>query len=109
MKNIFEIKPEISPENELVELLLEAQDVKSFRMERIVSKGHTSKDDFWYNQEEDEWVLLVQGNAILKMENEMSTISLKKGDYYFIPKFQKHRVEYTSSIPECIWLAIFIK
>ena len=34
---------------------------ETFRIERIVSRGQASPPGFWYDQETDEWVLLVSG------------------------------------------------
>jgi len=75
------------------------------RIERIVSSGHSSPKGFWYNQENDEFVLLIQGEAILEFEEGM--ITLQAGDYLRIPKYCKHRVEKTSIDPVCIWLCVF--
>ena len=33
------------------------------RIQRIVSHGHASPPDFWYDQGEHEWVLLLAGAA----------------------------------------------
>jgi cupin 2 domain-containing protein len=63
------------------------------RIERIVSDGQASPDGFWYDQEEDEWVLLVRGSAVLAFEDE--TVELRPGDYLLIPAHRKHRVEST--------------
>lgn len=78
---------------------------KDFRIERIVSKGHASPPDLWYEQSQDEWVIVLQGNAGLVVEG-LDEIHLAKGDYIFLPAMQRHRVSYTSSEPECIWLAV---
>jgi cupin 2 domain-containing protein len=74
-------------------------------VERIISLGHTSPEGEWYNQITDEWVLLLQGEAILEFENHTQT-HLCKGDYLFLPSGLKHRVSYTSEDPPCIWIAI---
>jgi len=93
--NIFDI-PEGKMPQELVEVLLEN---KNIRIERIVSKGHTTG---WYDQAEDEWVALLKGEAEIEFENKV--IALKAGDTIFIPKHQKHRVIKTT---ECVWLCVF--
>ncbi|MCH2204741.1 MAG: cupin domain-containing protein [Lentisphaerales bacterium] len=77
----------------------------NFKIERIVSKGHKSPDGFWYDQNENEWVLLTQGTAEIEFEDE--TVNLKRGDYVLIVKHRKHRVISTSRTPEAIWLAVF--
>ncbi|EHO18830.1 hypothetical protein HMPREF9466_02108 [Fusobacterium necrophorum subsp. funduliforme 1_1_36S] len=73
-------------------------------MERILSGGQVSSE--WYNQEKEEWVCLLQGEAKLEYENG-SILSLQKGDILFIPAHQKHKVIYTSE--QCIWLCVFEK
>ena len=87
---------------ELVDTLLAAG---SFRMERIVSRGHASPPEFWYDQSENEWVLLVQGSARLRFENEV--VDMKPGDFIDIPAHRKHRVDWTTSDEPTIWLALF--
>lgn len=74
-------------------------------IERIISTGQVTPIGEWYNQDQDEWVILLQGDATLDYFDG-SSIQLKAGDYLFIPAHQKHRVEYTSSEPPCIWLAV---
>ena len=51
---------------ELTDILLETKDL---RLERIVSRNHRSADDFWYQQEQHEWVMVVQGSARLQFED----------------------------------------
>jgi cupin 2 domain-containing protein len=41
----------------------------SVRVERIVSRGHCSAPDFWYDQSEDEFVLVISGAARLQFED----------------------------------------
>ena len=74
-------------------------------IQRIVSKGHQSPPDFWYDQDQSEWVLLAKGEAGLQFLNE--TLHLKVGDYVNIPAHHKHRVAWTSPDQETVWLAIF--
>ncbi|HDQ15649.1 MAG TPA: cupin domain-containing protein, partial [Bacteroidetes bacterium] len=76
-----------------------------FRIERIVSNGFSSSEGYWYNQNFDEIVFLLQGNAVIEFENA-KTIEMKNGDYLAIPKHKKHRVKNLSKEPNCIWLAI---
>ena len=77
----------------------------SVRIERIISEGHSSPENFWYDQDEWEWVAVLQGNAELEFENEK--VNLSTGDYLFIPKHKKHRVIKTSTEIPCVWLAVF--
>lgn len=74
-------------------------------IERIISRGHTTPVGEWYDSEEDEWVLLLRGEAVIAYIDGSLTI-IKTGDYLLIPAHQKHRVEFTSSEPPCIWLAV---
>lgn len=83
---------------------------KNLKVERIISSGQITPSDFWYDQETDEWVLLLTGEAKIEFENGESEICLQKGDYSLIPAYRRHRVTYTQSNPPTVWLAIhFIK
>ncbi len=77
-------------------------------IERIISTGQATPPGEWYDQERDEWVLLLQGQAQLSY-SDGSTIALNPGDYLLIPARQKHRVESTSIDPPCIWLAVHFR
>jgi cupin 2 domain-containing protein len=88
--------------DELTQTLLQS---KSFRIERIVSRGHKSADGFWYDQDENEWVLLVAGAARLQFETE--TIEMVAGSFVNIPAHKRHRVEWTDPAQTTIWLTVF--
>jgi cupin 2 domain-containing protein len=103
LSNIFSDIPSTLPQ-ELVQTLLAASSV---RIERIVSKGHASAKDFWYDQDEHEWVLLVSGSARLQFEDKF--VELKPGDFVNIPAHAKHRVDWTDPNEATIWLAVFYK
>ena len=77
------------------------------RVERIVSMGHTTPDEFIYDQCENEFVSVIDGEAELLLFDSDERIYLKKGDTYMIRSGVKHKVTYTSS--PCIWLCIFEK
>lgn len=102
MKNIFENIGQAG-EEELFDVI---QKGTNYRIERIVSAGHSSPEGFFYDQENDEWIMLVQGEATLEMEGKY--VEMKAGDYMFVPKNCKHRIEKTSIAPTCIWLCIFV-
>ncbi len=87
---------------EIFESILTTEEIL---IERIISHGQTTPIGHWYDQQKDEWVILLQGEAQLSYEDG-SQIDLKAGDYLLIPAHQKHRVDFTSSSPPCIWLAI---
>lgn len=80
----------------------------NFKIERIISKGQRSPDGFWYEQEQDEWVLLLEGKAVLLFEGNVS-VEMSKGDYMLIPRSCKHRVEWTDPNQETFWLAVHFK
>lgn len=102
--NIFELPARLMQDKELEEILL--QDTNSgVRIERIISAGQVSPPGFWYDQAQNEWVLLLQGQAELTWEDG-SVVSLQKGEWLFIPAHMRHRVSWTSSEPPCIWLAV---
>jgi cupin 2 domain-containing protein len=102
VKNIFELIPEDFKE-EITNLLFSSE---KFRIERIVSKGHTSPKEGWFDQDENEWLILVDGFAGITFE-DTSEILLNKGDYLFIPAHKKHKVTFTTKRRNSVWLAIF--
>ena len=76
------------------------------KIERIFSHAHASPADFWYDQEEDEWVVVLRGAAILEF-TDRDPVELIEGDYLTIPRHVKHRVARTSEAT--IWLAVHIR
>jgi len=100
-KNILHKIPLDLPE-EVFETLIDHDNIK---IERIVSKGHHSPDNFWYDQAEHEFVLVLKGEAKLILEDH--EVFLQTGDYINIPAHKKHRVAWTPEDTETIWLAIF--
>ena len=101
MNNFFRL-PSPLLNKELFETLIEQ---KNLRIERIISTGQVTPPDQWYDQAQNEWIILLQGEAILSNE-QGNKIRLKTGDYLLIEAHQKHRVEFTSVNPPCIWLAV---
>jgi len=77
----------------------------NIKIEKIVSNGQSSPINFWYEQKENEFVLLLKGNAILEYKDK--EVILKEGDFINIPAFTKHRVKYTNEKEPTIWLTIF--
>jgi cupin 2 domain-containing protein len=102
--NLFETIPDTLPE-ELISVLAANNNVK---IERIVSEGHVSPEGFWYDQDQNEWILVVAGSATLSIEkgNGVEQVGMKAGDYLVIPAHQRHRVEKTSATEKTIWLAV---
>jgi cupin 2 domain-containing protein len=96
LANVWSLLPD-----ELFTTLLDAPGV---RIERIVSHGHASPENFWYDQPRHEWVVVLKGAARLRFEDE--TIELQPGDFLNIPAHKKHRVEWTTPDGPTIWLAV---
>jgi Cupin domain. len=103
MDTLFSIPDEArSPDSgELFEILL--QGGNGLLVERIISHGHTTPEGEWYDQEKDEWVAVLQGEATLLFADGRE-VFLGQGMHVFLPRHEKHRVTHTSS--PCIWLAI---
>lgn len=80
----------------------------SVRIERIVSTGQRTPDGYWYDQEENEWVMVVAGNATLEFDDGLKR-DLSAGDYVNIPAHAKHRVAWTDPHETTIWLAVFYR
>jgi cupin 2 domain-containing protein len=102
--NIFESIPR-NIDAELFEDILKSPNVK---IERIISKGQSSPEAGWYDQEENEWVIVIEGKAVLEFEKGGS-ITLNKGNYLNIPAHSKHKVSWTDPNQATIWLAIFYR
>lgn len=101
LSNLFADIPAHLPE-ELSERLLARGRI---RVERILSRGHASPPDFWYDQPQGEFVVLLAGWARLTFEDE--TLELVPGSFVEIPPHKRHRVEATDSEQTTVWLAIF--
>ena len=100
--NIFSEMPTSFQDEHFQEILT----TESIRIERIVSRGHTSPDNGWYDQAEHEWVIVLKGAGIISFEDGKE-IELKPGDYLNIPAHAKHKVIWTDQENETVWLAIF--
>ncbi|MBS1257614.1 MAG: hypothetical protein MAG551_00658 [Candidatus Scalindua arabica] len=101
-KNIFSGIKNQSPE-EIFETIIKTNQLK---IERIVSHGHATRKGYWYDQDNDEWVIVLKGSAGLIFEGNRKEVIMKPGDYVNIPAHQKHRVEWTDANEETIWLAV---
>lgn len=77
------------------------------RVERIVSFGQSSPDGFWYDQTEDEFVVLLAGSAVLRFEDGDRTVDLTPGTWIDIPAHCRHRVEATAADEATVWLTVF--
>jgi cupin 2 domain-containing protein len=78
------------------------------RIERIISYGQRTPEGEWYDQEHDEWVLLLSGSAELQIEGELESRRLHAGDYLLLPARCRHRVIRTETDEKTVWLAIHI-
>ncbi len=101
VENIFAEIPKMLKE-ESFQHLAASEHVK---IERIVSRGHTSPETGWYDQEKNEWVMVLEGKAVLSFIDE-PPVTLNRGDYLIIPAHKKHRVDWTEPDKETVWLAV---
>jgi cupin 2 domain-containing protein len=99
LMNIFDL-PKLSLSEELTTILAENN---NFRIERIISTGQISD---WYNQTETEFVVLLEGNAVLEFADGR-VVKMAKGDTILINPHERHRVSFTSNNPPCVWLCVF--
>ena len=100
--NLYRDIPEVV-EDELIQPLIETD---RFRLEKIVSRGHATPPGEWYNQDREEWVVLLKGRAGLLFEGETEVQVMGPGDCLQIPSHRRHRVEWTDPNGETIWLAL---
>jgi cupin 2 domain-containing protein len=100
--NIFSDLP-TSLDQEVFEDILNRENI---RIERIISQGHSAPETGWFDQDENEWVIVLTGSASLLFEGQ-DEIELSAGDYLMIPAHQRHRVLKTDPEQPTIWLAIF--
>ena len=102
MNNLLQ-PPAHPPTEEIFEKIISCGEV---RIERIVSFGHKSPDDFWYDQHENEWVVVLEGDATIEFDDGEKT-RLLRGEHCFITARKKHRVISTCENSATIWLAVF--
>ena len=100
-RNLFDIPPRPADG----ELVTDIAGAAGFRVERIVSWGDVTPDGSWYDQDHDEWVIVLQGEGTVEDGGGRST-RLMPGDAMFLPAHLRHRVVHTSAMPPCIWLAV---
>lgn len=100
-RNLFENIPSGS-KDEVFEEILKKGNVK---IERIISTGQSTPLGEWYDQDLDEWVILLKGSAELLFEDN-ERITMMPGDYVHIPPHCRHRVEWTDEKQPTVWLAV---
>ena len=101
-KNLLDGIPTGIPE----ELITAIHGTGGLRIERIVSQGQSSPEGFWYDQDEHEWVVVIEGRAVVQFEGEAEAIELQRGSYLNIPARARHRVVWTDPDQKTVWLAI---
>jgi cupin 2 domain-containing protein len=99
--NLFQNLPVRANSEQFTELLARP----GFRIERIVSTGQTTPEDAPFDQDHDEWVLLLRGAASLWIDSD-GDHHLRPGDCLLIPAHSKHRVTRTAENEPTVWLAI---
>lgn len=102
--NLFESLPE-DISKEVFSEIIQGENI---RIERIVSKGHSSPEAGWYDQDDNEWVIVLKGEAKLSFENN-NDVHLVAGSHLNIPAHTKHKVTWTKPGTETIWLAVHYK
>lgn len=101
--NLFSGLPEGQQTGEALDILLAGGE---FRLVRIVSTGQATLQGEWYDQAEAEWVVLLQGAAGLRFEDEAAERVMGVGDWVSIPAHRRHRVEWTAPDEPTVWLAL---
>jgi len=102
-QNLFEGVPDDLPD----EVFTTIHRSGRLRIERIVSLGHASPEGFWYDQEENEWVVVLEGHASVQFEGDAGSVELQRGSYLYIPAHARHRVAWTEPTQKTVWLAIY--
>jgi len=99
LKNINIYNKNVLKQGETFTPLLEHKNVKIIR---IISANDFESME--YIQDEDEWVVLLEGEATLRFSSEKRI--LKKGESLFIPAKTAHQIEEIKH--GTIWLAVHI-
>lgn len=93
------------PDNLKEEMFEDIISTDKLKIQRIVSQGNTTPEGEWYDQDADEWVIVVLGGATISFEDE-EDVNLTIGDYINISAHKKHRVAWTDEDIQTIWLAV---
>jgi cupin 2 domain-containing protein len=102
MTNLFAGMPEHGTD-EVSDVLAQTAAV---RIERIVSTGQATPPGQWFDQERDEWVVVLRGRAGLRFEDADAPIAMGPGDHVTIAAHRRHRVEWTDPGQPTVWLAV---
>ena len=101
MSSLFSVPAGLPRPEEFSEILARSGEII---VERIISHGHTTSPGIWFDQEKDEWVALLQGEAGLTF-SDGTELRMHAGDWALIPAHRRHRVVETTTDPPCIWIA----
>lgn len=101
-QNIFNNLPSAIKSEHFTELLNTA----GIKIETIISEGHVTPKNTWYDQQHDEWVLVLKGAARIKIKGCPKEVVLNIGDHLHLPAHTKHRVCWTHKSEQTLWLAI---
>ena len=101
MKNLLKDIPQNLPD-ERFETLVKNENI---HIEKIISKGHTSPEEGWYDQDQNEWVLVLKGAARLAFEDG-NEVNMGPGDSLEIPAHVKHKVVWTDPEEETVWVGV---
>ena len=88
-----------------VEVFTSLYEKAGVKIERIDSYGQASPEGFWYDQPQDEWVLLIRGEAVLQIAGQ-DEVRLQGGDHLTLPANVRHRVSEVSE--DAMWLAVHV-
>jgi cupin 2 domain-containing protein len=102
VQSLFAAVPTDLPEEQFSSLL----QGENFRLVRIVSTGQATPEGEWYDQNENEWVAVLQGRAEIRFADGDITKTLNPGEYLYIPAHVRHRVETTDPQQPTVWLAL---
>jgi quercetin dioxygenase-like cupin family protein len=101
--NLFAKLPSAKRAEAVTELLARP----GVRVERIVSAGQVTAEDAPMIQAEEEWVVVLAGEAALRIEDSDEVV-LRAGDHVTIAANQPHWVTRTSNDPPTVWLAVHV-
>lgn len=104
MSNIYSDVPSSIPD----EIFNDIITTENVRIERIISHRHSSPEQGWYDQDENEWVMVLEGQGVIEFEDGR-VVTLSKGDYINIAAREKHKVIGTDRDVVTIWLAVFYR
>jgi len=100
--NLFDRLPNKGTNEELTTLV----DRAGSKLVRIVSTGQATPEGVWYDQDDNEWVVVLRGSAGLRVDGEDDVRVLSVGDYIDLPAGLRHRVERTDADGPTVWLAL---